>query len=247
MDYILADRFLVPEGAEAHYRERVLRMPDGYICYDPPAHAPPIGPLPARTNGYVTFASFNNPAKITPPVVALWAEILRRVPGSRFLSQFRGLGDAATRQRFVELFAANGVAAERLELNGPTPQAEFLGQYNRADLALDPFPYSGCTTTCEALWMGVPVVTCPGETFAGRQSLTHLANVGLSDLAATDPRRSVEIAAELAGDLERLAALRAGLRERLARSPLCDGPRFADNLLLLLRTAWRERCAAGRT
>jgi hypothetical protein len=139
--------------------------------------------------------------------------------------------------------AAQEAAAERLELNGPTPQAEFLEQYNRVDLALDPFPYSGCTTTCEALWMGVPVVTCPGETFAGRQSLTYLANVGLSDLAATDPRRSVEIAVALAGDLERLAALRAGLRERLARSPLCDGPRFADNPLL--RTVWQKRCAAA--
>jgi predicted O-linked N-acetylglucosamine transferase (SPINDLY family) len=241
MDYILADRRLIPEGAEVHYRERVLRMPDDYICYDPPAHAPPVGPLPARTNGYVTFASFNNPSKVTPPVVALWAAILRQTPGSRFMSQFRGLGDAATRQRFVDLFAANGVAAERLELKGPTPQAEFLEQYNRVDLALDPFPYSGCTTTCEALWMGVPVVTFVGETFAGRQSLTHLANVGLSDLAATDSGRFVEIASALAGDLERLAALRAGLRERVARSPLCDGPRFADNLLMLLRTVWQKR------
>src|SRR5262249_43919832 len=159
---------------EEHYREHVLRLPDGYVCYDPPVYAPPVGPLPAPNQGHITFASFNNPAKISPEVVALWAEVLLRVPGSHFVNQFRGLGDEPTRRRFVELFMSRGVAAERVEMTGPVPHVQFLEQYNQVDVALDPFPYSGCTTTCEALWMGVPVVTWPGQTFAGRQSLSHL-------------------------------------------------------------------------
>ena len=119
-----------------------------------------------------------------------------------------------------------------------------LAAYNTIDLALDPFPYSGGLTTCEALWMGVPVVTCPGETFAGRHSLSHLANVGLTETVAADAREYVALAVRLAGDLPHLAALRAGLRERMAHSPLCDGPRFAGHLSQHLREVWRQWCGS---
>lgn len=240
MDYLLADRFHVPPGVERVYREQVLRLPDGYACYDPPADAPPVGPLPARAAGHITFGSFNNPAKITPPVIAVWAEILRRVAGARLVLKYKWFDDPATQRRYRDWFAEHGVTPERIDLLGWSPHAELLAHYNRIDIALDPFPYSGGLTTCEALWMGVPVVTCPGETFASRHSLSHLSNVGLTETVVAELPAYVERAVELAGDLERLVSWRADLRERVRCSPLCDGVRFADNLMGLLRDAWRR-------
>ena len=149
--------------------------------------------------------------------------------------KFKGWDNSGVARRFAEMFAAQAIDPGRLEFLGSSPHADLLAEYNRIDLALDPFPYSGGLTTCEALWMGVPVVTCPGETFAGRHSLSHLSNVGLTETIARDLDEYVELAVSLAGDLPRLAALRAGLRQRMAASPLCDGKRFADNFVSLLR------------
>ena len=241
MDYLIADRHVIPEGSEKHYCERVLRMPDGYLCYDPPTAAPPVGELPALIKGYATFGSFNNLAKITPEVIAVWAKILRRMPESRLLMMYCGLGDPTVTQRYIDLFEAQGVEPQRLELLPPTSYSEYLATYHQVDVVLDPFPFSGGTTTCEALWMGVPVVTWPGETFAGRHSLSHLSNVGLTETIARDLSGYVDIAVSLTSDTSRLAAIRASLRERVAASPLCDGERFADNLGALLREAWRRR------
>jgi predicted O-linked N-acetylglucosamine transferase (SPINDLY family) len=234
MDCLLADRHVVPQGAEPYYRERVLRMPDGYLCYDPPQQAPPAGPPPSSHKGYATFGSFNNPAKITPEVVAVWAEILRRMPAARLVLKYRGLGEASVKARYLDLFASHGVDPRRLDLLPWSSHAEYLAAYQQVDVALDPFPFSGSVTTCEALWMGVPVVTCPGETFASRHSLSHLSNVGLTETIAGDLHEYVERAVSLAGDLPRLTELRAGLRERMAASPLCDGSRFANHLASLL-------------
>ena len=237
IDYLLADRYEVPPGAERHYQERVLRMPDGYVCYDPPAYAPPVTPLPALGRGEVTFGCFNNPAKITPQAIEVWSRVLRRLPGARLVLKFKGWNDPGVARRFAETFAARGIDAGRLEFLGCSPHAELLGEYGRIDLALDPFPYCGGLTTCEALWMGVPVITCPGETFASRHSLSHLSNVGLTETIARDLDEYVELAVSLAGDLPRLADLRAGLRERMGASPLCDGKRFASNLASILHDA----------
>jgi predicted O-linked N-acetylglucosamine transferase (SPINDLY family) len=240
MDYLLADRHVVPEGTDDYYREQVLRMPEGYLCYDPPDAAPPVGPLPSLTKGYATFGSFNNPAKITPEVAAVWAEILRRVPTARLVLKYRGLGDQAVKRRYLDLFAAHGVEPQRLELASWSSYAEYLAAYQQVDVALDPFPFSGSATTCEALWMGVPVITCPLETFASRHSLSHLSNVGLTETIAHDLDEYVEVAVSVAGDLPRLAMLRAGLRERMAASPLCDGKRFASNLASMLHDVWEQ-------
>ena len=242
MDYLIADRFHVPAGAEAHYCETVLRMPDGYICYDSPAEAPAIGPLPALERGQVTFGCFNKVCKLTPEVIALWARIVSSVPGSRLLLASQGLNGRAAREWIRAAFVSAGGDSHQLELHGMKPWLELLDMYNTIDVALDPFPYSGGLTTCEALWMGVPVVTCPGETFAGRHSLSHLSNVGLAETIAADHLEYIEVARRLAEDLPHLAALRAGLRERMARSPLCDGERFGRHLMALLRDIWRERC-----
>jgi predicted O-linked N-acetylglucosamine transferase (SPINDLY family) len=245
IDYLIADRFHVPPGSEAFYRERILRLPDGYVCFDPPADAAEVGPLPAIANGYLTFGCFNNTAKISPEVIALWAEVLRRVPDSRLMLRYRWLGDDRTRNRYAARFVQKGIGPARLDFAGGLSPAELLATYNQVDVALDPFPYSGGLTTCEALWMGVPVLTCPGETFASRHSLSHLANVGLEELVARDHEDYVERAVKWATDLAWLAELRQGLRARVAASPLCDGPRFAARLLAALRSVWHTWCESG--
>lgn len=241
MDYLLADPRQVPSEAEPWVREKVLRMPDDYICYDPLASAPEVGPLPAIAAGHVTFGSFNLLTKTHPGVIGVWARILHRVPRSRLLLKARALADRATASRVHGLFAAEGIPPERVEFLGWSPPDDVLACYPRLDLALDTFPYNGGLTTCEALWMGVPVVTCPGETFAGRHGLAHLTAAGLTETIARTFDEYVDIAATLASDLPRLAALRAGLREKVAASPLCDGKRFAGHFAALMRNVWRDR------
>jgi protein O-GlcNAc transferase len=242
MDYLIADRWEVPEGSKVYYRERVLRLPDGFLCYEAPPGLPEVEPLPGLRRRQVTFGSFNKPEKVNRAVVAVWADILHRAPQTRLLLKYLGFGDPGTCRHFEELFAARGIPRERLELQGHSPHAEHLRAYNQVDIALDPSPYSGGATTLEALWMGVPVITCPGETFAGRHSLSHLSNIGLTETIARDWSHYVELAVQLANDLPRLAKWRADLRPRMARSPLCDAPRFAANLMHTLRGVWRQWC-----
>jgi predicted O-linked N-acetylglucosamine transferase (SPINDLY family) len=214
------------------------------MCFDPPDDAPAVAPLPARQAGHVTFCSFNNPAKVNQEAVRLWAQVLAALPGSRMLLAYRGFEAASVQARIGGWFAARGIAAGRVAFLGAMPRRDFLARYAMADIALDPLPYSGSTTTCEALWMGVPVITLPGQSFAGRHSLSFLSTVGLTETIAADPAHYVAIATALAGDFDRLGALRVGLRARVARSPLCDGPRFAANLAAALRGHWRDWCAA---
>jgi predicted O-linked N-acetylglucosamine transferase (SPINDLY family) len=247
IDYLLADRHEVPEGAESFIAERVLRMPDDYVCYDPPLDAPPVGPLPAIERGFVTFGSFNNFTKITPAVAGVWATILRRVNGARLVLRYSGLDAPSVQRRVGEMFARYGVDSSKLELHGGSNHEDFLRGYQDIDVALDPFPYSGGLTTCEAVWMGVPVVTFPGKTFAGRHSLSHLSNAGMTETVAANLESYVDIAVGLAEDLPRLASLRGKLRDQVAASPLCDGQRFAVNLMRVLRGAWREWCASEPT
>jgi predicted O-linked N-acetylglucosamine transferase (SPINDLY family) len=245
IDYLLADYHLIPPGAEGDYPERVLRLPDSYVCYEPPSEAPEVSPLPAYGRSYVTFASFNNPAKITAEVVDVWAAILRQVPRARLLLKYLGMDDDGARGRLVNLFSAREVAADRLVFQGWSSFADYLAEFREVDVALDPFPFSGGVTTCNALWMGVPVITCPGKTFASRHGLSYLSSMGMTETIAGDLHEYVRLATELATDLDRLAALRAGLRPQMAGSPLCDGPRHAASLLQMLRHVWRDYCAHG--
>jgi protein O-GlcNAc transferase len=240
VDYILADRHEIPPESEQHYSERVLRMPDAYVCYEPPEYAPPVSPLPALTNGHITFGSFNNPAKIGPPVIAVWAAILDRVPKSHLILKYNGIDDPAQSHRLADLFSSHGIARDRVSYLGKSQHVDLLRQYGDVDIALDPFPYNGGLTTLESLWMGVPVVTCPGDTFAGRHSFSHLSTAGLKTTIADDLEEYVALAASLAGDLPGLARLREGLRDRMRSSPLCDGRRFARNFERIMRDVWRE-------
>ena len=227
--------------ASAHYREHVLRMPDSYVCYDPPAAAPPVGPLPSLDQWLCDLRQFQQSSQDhAGSGGGLGGD---PAPGAdRAASpEYRGLDDPTVKRRYLDLFAAHGVAPQRLELLPASSYTEYLATYHEVDVALDPFPFSGSATTCEALWMGVPVVTCPGETFAGRHSLSHLSSMGLTETIARDLDEYVELAVSLAGDLPRLAALRAGLRQRMADSPLCDGKRFASNLASVLHEMWESR------
>ncbi len=242
MDYIMADRFEIPTEADEYHCEKVIRLPDGYVCYEAPEYAGKVSSLPAMSRGHVTFGSFNNPAKITQQVVDVWAKILNRVQASRLVLKFKGMGEPSVAAELHDSFASQGIDAARVECLGWTPHVELFEAYRRIDVALDTFPYGGGLTTCEALWMGVPVITCPGETFASRHSLSHLSNVGLTETVAATLDEYVELAVSMADDLKRLEAIRAGLRERMAASPLCNGKQFAGNLTRVLRDVWRKWC-----
>ena len=243
MDWIITDRWETPAGFERFYSERLLRLPDGYVCYSPPAYAPDVGPLPAERNGHVTFGCFNNLAKVTPRVIATWAGILGRVDRSRLVLKCHQLDDTETRARIGAAFAAHGVDPARIALRGSSPHRDLLAQYNDIDIVLDPFPYSGGLTTCEALWMGVPTVAVPGETFASRHSTSHMSNSGLNDWIARDLQDYQALAVDHASDVAALSRLRAVLRAQVKSSPLCDAPRFGRNFGTALRHVWTDWCA----
>ncbi|WP_165943670.1 tetratricopeptide repeat protein [Roseicella aquatilis] len=243
LDWMLTDARETPPGFERFYAERLLRLPDGYVCYTPPPGAPPVAPLPALARGHVTFGCFNNLAKVTPRVLAAWARILAALPEARLVLLTHVLGEAAARERVQERLAAHGLPEARVTLAGGVPHGALLATYADIDIALDPFPYTGGLTVCEALWMGVPVVTLAGDSFCARHALSHLGNVGLPDWVAESEADYVALALARAHDLPGLAALRAGLRARVAASPLTDAPRFGQALAAALRHAWRDWCA----
>jgi predicted O-linked N-acetylglucosamine transferase (SPINDLY family) len=245
IDYVITDRWESPPGSERYAVERLLRLPDGYVCYAPPDYAAEVGPLPAKRSGAVTFGCFNNLAKINAQVIALWGRLLRELPSARIVLKTRALGEAVTRDRIWLLFAAEGVARARIELEGHSSHRDLLARYNDVDVALDPFPYSGGLTTIEALWMGVPVITLGGDTFAARHSWSHLNVVGLGEFAVDGPVAYLRLALALANDLDRLAALRAELRNRLKASPLLDGEKFTRGLEAGFREMWTRWCNDG--
>ena len=238
MDWFMTDRWQTPPEHASLYCEKLLVMPDGYVCYEPPTGAPAPSATPAMSRGHVTFGCFNNLAKLTPRVLQAWARILARVVDAKLLLKAHQFNDADTCASVRDGLAACGVDPERVILRGSSPHAELLRQYSDVDLILDPFPYSGGLTTVEALWMGVPTLTMPGDTFASRHSCGHMSNVGLADWVVADEDAYVAQAISRAGDIPRLAALRAGLRDHVRSSPLVDAPRFGAALGAALRLAW---------
>ncbi len=243
IDYILMDDASVPAGGDRWYAETVIRLPHGRFCYAPPAEAPvPIDP-PAARHGSITFGSFNHVAKIGAEVVRLWAEVLRAVPRANLVLKWKSLEDSDVRARMRALFVAESIDPARLELRGPSPYRDMLAEYGDIDIALDPFPFGGGLTSCEALWMGVPVVTLPGERPASRQTLGFLELIGLPELAANSASAYVQIAANLAADPSRLVALRHSLRQRMAGSSLTDSRRFTRGLEFAFAEMARRRSA----
>ncbi|WP_201449690.1 tetratricopeptide repeat protein [Bradyrhizobium sp. Ai1a-2] len=243
-DGLIADPVEIPPEHDASYVERPIRLPDCYVCYQPPANAPEVPPLPGANGDRFTFGCFNRPAKLNAEVGKAWARILAQVPDSRILMVYGGLGEASTRDAIYNLLGQGGVPRERVELVGEGEQLKLLQAYGEVDLALDPFPYSAGVTTLEAMWMGVPTVTFVGETFAGRHSAAHLTAAGLSSFCTYSIDDYVAMAVDWTHRRDELAELRCGLRARVAASPLCDAPRFADNLSRELTRLWTEWCEA---
>jgi predicted O-linked N-acetylglucosamine transferase (SPINDLY family) len=242
MDYLVADPWTLLPGEEAHFSEAIRRLPETRLCFSAPDIDVPVGPLPALANGYVTFGCCNNLSKLGGTVLALWARILHAVPESRLMLKAAQLSESAMREDTLHRFAALGVPAHRLTLEGPAPREDYLRALRRIDIALDPFPYTGGTTTAEALWMGVPVLTLAGERFIARQGVSLLANAGLPDWIAANTDDYLAKAVAFASNLPGLALLRAGLREQVLASPLFDGKRFAGHFEVLLRGIWGEWC-----
>lgn len=249
VDFRITDDFADPPGAtDRLHTERLVRLPHGFHCFRPAAEAPAVGPQPADGAGHVTFASFNMLSKVGPVVIARWSEILLALPDARLVLKAPPLADAGARERLASLFARHGVAAERLEMHGYIPSpAGHLALYNKVDIALDTFPYNGVTTTCEALWMGVPVVTEAGNTHVSRVGVSLLSNLGLAELIAEGPAGYVALALDLARDRARLAQLRESLRARMESAPLTDGPGFTRALESAYREMWRDWCGRAPT
>ena len=242
VDYRLSDARASPEGElDAFHSERIVRLPDCQWCYQPPLDCPPVAPPPAVRQGRpVTFGAFSNLAKISPGVIALWCRLLERVPESRLLIVAPDVD--SIREEFLSRFAVRGVAPERIWLRGFQPFRDYLALHEGVDVILDTFPYTGGTTTCHALWMGVPVVSLVGDAAPARGGASILGVVGLDELVAATPERYLEIACTLASDLERLSTLRSGMRARMLASPLLDAARFTYNLEQTYRFMWRDWC-----
>lgn len=240
IDYILVDPFLCTEADQKFFTEKLFFLPETRLCFTAPSDQCVVGELPALAAGRLTFGCFNNLAKINPSVLSLWAEVMRAVPESRLILKAKALGDQNVRQRIVANFGELGVAPERLSLDGWSSRSAYFEAYNEVDIGLDPFPFTGGTTSVESLWMGVPFVTLAGDRLLSRQGVSMLANVGLADWIAASPQDYVSVVVEQARELDRLAELRRGLRARLLASPLCDGRRFAAQLGLALQQIARS-------
>ena len=248
MDYRITDAFADPIGAtEALHTEKLVRMPECFSCFKPPSNAPHVSALPAVARGTITFGSFNNFAKITPEVMRVWIAILARVPGSRLVLKNWCLDNDRMKTFMLDAFVRYGATPGQVELWNPnTSNVDHLNCYNSIDIGLDPFPYNGTTTTCDALWMGVPVITLAGVSHVGRVGVSQMSNLGLQELIARDTDHYVDIAVALANDVPRLAALRGAMRVRMSASPLMDAPRLTKNLEAAYDNMWSVYLSAQK-
>ena len=244
MDYRLTDAWSDPPGkTDEHYTERLVRLPRAFFCYRPHDDAPPVSELPARTAGRITFGSFNSFNKVSTDVLTTWLEILKRVENSRLL--VLAYRDGWVTERLHTLAREHGVEPARIELFDKCPTRDYYELMARADIALDPFPFIGHTTTCDAIWMGLPVVVLTGDCYAARFGGSALRNVGLDDLITSCLNEYVEAAVTLASQVDRLVELRGTLRERMWTSPLCDFMGFTRHLETEYRRMWTTWCGGG--
>jgi predicted O-linked N-acetylglucosamine transferase (SPINDLY family) len=243
IDYRITDAICDPPGSELYYTEQLLRLPDAFFVYSDDPGKPFDPTLPADRNGVFTFGSFNSYTKINESTLVSWANILLRVPNSRLFMKAKPLANPNTRKRVLDFFQARGVAADRIELCPWVTLAEHIELLgSRIDLMLDTFPYNGHTTTCQAMWMGVPTVTCAGETFRARVGKTIVDRLGLPDFVAENREQYEQAAIGLATDLNRLREIRPTLRDRFAKSSLCDAATFTRHLEAAYRAMWQNYC-----
>jgi predicted O-linked N-acetylglucosamine transferase (SPINDLY family) len=247
IDYLIADPWTLPQTEEIYFTEKIWRLPETRLCFTPPEVDLDldVSPLPALANGYVTFGCFNNLAKMNDQVVAVWAKVLQSTPHSKLFLKAAQLNEVSMQQNTVARFVAHGIDPARLMIEGAEPREKYLAAYGRVDIALDPFPYPGGTTTVEGLWMGVPAVTLAGTCFLARQGVGILMNAGLAEWIASDADDYVARTVLHAADLPRLSALRERLRQQALASPLFDAPRFARHFEAALRGMWFRWCEGG--
>jgi predicted O-linked N-acetylglucosamine transferase (SPINDLY family) len=239
MDYRFTDEDCDPLGeTDANYTEQLVRLPGGFYAWRQPDAFPPAGPPPSQKNGYITFGSLNTLAKLTDDVIALWSRVMNDVPRSRLILQAAPLTNAWARSKILAKFAAHGVDASRIDLHGRMPMREHLDLYNQIDIALDPFPWAGHTTTCLALFMSVPVVTLRGRRVASRMSASVLRRMGFDAWIAETPEQYLSIVKSLASDVDRLAALRLAQRMVFTSSDLMDGNRLARVVEAAFQAIW---------
>jgi protein O-GlcNAc transferase len=246
IDVRVTDAFVDPPGmADPYYSERLLRLDTGYASHHPPAEAPATASLPAERNGHLTFGSSNQVPKLSKPTIALWSRLLAEIPDSRLALKAYNLGDPHIQGLVRRRFADHGIDPDRIELIGAVAAvADHFRAVGEVDIGLDPFPFNGGKSTCDALWMGVPVVTLAGTSLMGRIGASLLTRAGLPELVARDEEHYVRIALGLARDLPRLAAMRSGLRRRLEGSVLFDGNAHTLELEAAYRRLWQEWCQA---
>lgn len=245
MDYRIVDSVTDPPGSERLTAERLIRLDPCFLCYSPPPAAQEIAARGPAGSGPITFGSFNIIAKVTDTTLDLWAAILNRVPDSKLLLKSAGLSEPGIRKRAAAALGVRGIGEDRLELVSFCHDfGDHFRMYHRVDIALDTFPYNGTTTTCEALYMGVPVVTLAGDRHAARVGSSLLSAIGTPELIARTRDEYIALAVELAGSPERRARYHEGLREMLAGSPLGDAPAFVRRFEHTLRATWHERCSA---
>ena len=246
IDYRLTDMLADLPQAQKFHTEEVVFLPEGFLCYRPPDFAPPVAPLPADEKGHVTFGTFNNNCKINPVVGKIWAEVLASVPGARLLLKLKG-GDAPElRDQYTRRFEGWGVDSGRIQICGWKSPDQHLQLYGQIDIALDTYPYNGTTSTCEALWMGVPVISLVGQCHASRVGLSILNRIGLEFFAASTPGEYVAKAVSLATSAQALRRIRNSMRARIAASGLCYAKGFARYVEAAYRQMWRRWCQRRR-
>jgi protein O-GlcNAc transferase len=238
--YRLSDGVLDPPALQAFYVEETVNLPGGMVCFTPIKESPPVGPLPALERGYVTYGSFNNCAKISDTTLSMWADVLLRTPQSRLVLKLSHGGDELVCKTYLNRFAQQGIDPERVEVMGYMPYAQYLQTLASVDMALDTFPYNGCITTLEALWMGAPIVTRCGETLVSRVGYTIMKHLGLELFVAHSQQEYIDKACAFASQLDQLGRIRQSLRPLLLASPLCDCRRLAREMEEAFRSLWRR-------
>ncbi|MDH5301685.1 MAG: tetratricopeptide repeat protein [Gammaproteobacteria bacterium] len=247
IDYRISDGWadVVGDG-DKFCSEHLLRVEGGFLCYQAASECPEVSDLPALKNGFVTFGSFNNPAKYSDKCIFLWSRVLKAAPGSMLVIKYRGVTDHGLKQRLLERFQRYGISSERITLYGHAGSyEEHMAMYSLVDVALDPIPYNGTTTTCEALWMGVPVVVLEGDRHVSRVGVSLLNSSGLSNWIGATEDEYIQKAIQLAENKIELAGIRAGLREKVADSMLTDSDAFAEKFSQILRKSWMQYCNEG--
>ena len=229
MDFIIGDPYVTPPSEESHFVEKVLRLPESYLCFTQPIEELSCKPLPALRNGYVTFGCFTAIARITDKVISTWAKILTALPNSKLYLKDKYLADKECCRLVVDRFKSSGISDRQLILAGPSTRSEYLASYEDVDIALSPFPYGGGTISVEGMWMGVPVITMKGDHFVSHIGETIAWNTGMEGWIANDEKGYVDKAIRYASNLDKLANIRGELRTKLKGSPLMDTKKFAVN------------------